>query len=81
MKGQLRIDKMFAFIVIDDDGTEGVIAIHGFSGNVFMPLIGADTSRIESLIPKADEACRLTGKKYRIIEFSTRKDVTIDYKS
>jgi hypothetical protein len=45
LKGQLRIDQMYAFIVLDDDGTEGIPAVPGPFGS--LPLVGADMARVE----------------------------------
>lgn len=45
MKGQLRIDEMYAFIMIDEDGTEGIPAIDG--GGVLLPFV-ENTSRWSS---------------------------------
>ena len=48
-----KITEMFAFVVVGDDGDEGIPAIQ--MGDLMMPLVGADMERIDSLRPQADE--------------------------
>lgn len=45
-----RIDEIWAWVCIDDDGNEGIPAILAPNGT-WMPAIGADKDRIESLRP------------------------------
>lgn len=73
-----KISEMFAFITEDnqpDPGGEGVI---GFSpdGKSWMPMVGADMSRIKSLLPYALDIKKRTGVDFRVIRFSLRKDIT-----
>jgi hypothetical protein len=42
-----KIDEMFAFIVTEDDGSEGIPAVE--MGGMAFPLVGADIERIDSL--------------------------------
>ena len=68
-----RIDEMYAFISYDkDDNDEGLTALHGGYG-VWMPMVGADMARVESLKPIAKEIAAITGKKIKICKFSTRE--------
>lgn len=69
MDGQERILSIFAFIVTDDDGTEGVPALS--SG---MPLVGADLARVASLRPFAQMAADAYGKPVTLAHFSVRTD-------
>lgn len=68
------ISKVTAFIAVGDDGDEGVIGMK--SGNTLIPLIGADSLRVLQLIPIAIEICKMANKELKILEFSTRTDVT-----
>lgn len=75
-----KIERMFAFVSEDtgpDD--EGIIGVCEPLTGIFMPMVGADQARIESLLPKAQEVAEVTGKQFRILEFSVRKDVTDQY--
>lgn len=74
-----RIEEMYAFIVEDagpDD--EGVVAIQseeGGYGRVWLPLVGADMARVESLIPLAKGIGDQLGKKVKLIKFSERQEL------
>lgn len=78
MDGQLRIDEMYAFIVVDPrDGTEGVIGIRGPDG--WLPMVGADLARIEALRPIAQQQATHFGTSVTLAVFSERRDVeTLD---
>jgi hypothetical protein len=77
MKGQLRINQIFAFIVLDDDGIEGVPAV-GYNG-MLLPLMGADMARIDSLKAIVQRDPALKGKKIILARFGHRENIgTID---
>lgn len=42
-----------------------------------MPLVGADMARMDSLRPAAEMVSRETGKRLRLIEFSTRQELEV----
>jgi hypothetical protein len=75
MKGQVRIDQIFAFICVDDDGTEGIPAISTPIG--VMPLVGADEARIESLRKYAEQISRDMGKKVTLVKFTNRIEMEV----
>jgi len=73
-----KIEKMFAFVAEDagpDD--EGIMGMS--MGSLMMPFVGADQARIKSLLEHAKHIQKITGKPFRILEFSVRKDVTQEY--
>jgi len=77
MKGQLRINQLFAFVIVDEDGTEGVPAI--WLNGTWFPLMGADMARVEDLkrIVAADPMYK--GKRVTIQRFGHRETIgTID---
>lgn len=77
MKGQLRIHQLFAFIMVDDDGTEGVPAF--FDGEVLMAMMGADMARVEDLKKLALADPIFKGRKITICRFGHREQVgTVD---
>ena len=77
MNGQLRINQVFAFVIVDEDGTEGVVAV--LRDGVWMPLMGADMSRVESLKALVRDAPQCRGKRVTILRFGDREDIgTID---
>jgi len=66
---------MYAF-VMEDSGPddEGVMGMS--MGEWMLPLVGADMSRVKSLIPHADTIAKAAGKPYKILRFSQREDIT-----
>jgi hypothetical protein len=78
MKGQLKINQLFAFILIDADGTEGVpgyLDVDGF----LKPMMGADMARVDSLKHLAETAPMFRGKRITIVRFGDREIIgTID---
>ena len=77
-----RIEEMYAFIVEDtgpDD--EGVIAIQSPPGDdgttLWLPLVGADMARVNSLRPTALGIARQLGKPVKLVHFSNRQDLEI----
>lgn len=68
----LKIDELYAFIAIDENGNEGIMSM--FDGTTHIPLIGADTARLDSIRPLADEVTRVSGIKYEIRYFKRAYD-------
>ena len=71
--GMPRILQLFAFLAVGDDGDEGVIA--GIMHGAWVPLVGADMARIDSLRRMAEQVARETGKRIVLAKFSAREDV------
>lgn len=74
MKGQLRIETVYAFIVVDDDGTEGIPAIQSPEGG-WVPLVGADLERVSSLRELVPFVAR--GKRVTLAHFTRRQDIEV----
>ena len=76
-----RIEQMYAFVVEDsgpDD--EGVVAIQsedGAYGPIWLPLVGADMARVESLKPLAKGIGQQIGKQVKLIRFDNRQDIEV----
>ena len=71
-----RIKCLYAFVAEDsgpDD--EGLCAMK--IGTQWMPLVGADMARAESLRPIAQAIAKDTNKKVKLLHFTTRKDVEV----
>lgn len=71
-----RIEQMYAFVAEDtspDD--EGVIGMN--TANGWIPLVGADLARVESLKPIARDIARQIGKPVKLLYFEKRKDVEV----
>ena len=70
----LRIDAIYAFVSVDEDGNEGVCAMP-LPGLGPVPMIAADAARLKSLIPMAEKLAKLSGIKIRLIKLTTRKEI------
>jgi hypothetical protein len=70
VNGQDKILSLYAYIVVDDDNTEGVPAVnlHG----VAMPLVGADLAAMTALRPMAQTVADQTGRNVQLAHFSVR---------
>ena len=73
MDGQFRITSLWAFTVVDEDGTEGIIG-QTIPGLGFTPLVGADLARIASLRPYAQQIATSLGRPVVLSHFSVRTD-------
>jgi len=70
-----KITTLTAFVAIDpENGDEGVMGFK--TNNGWIPLVCADEARIKQMLPIAEQISSETGTKYRILQFSTREDVT-----
>ena len=67
-----KIDELYAFTGIDDDGDEGVVVFQTPSG-MMMPMVGADLASVESLMPIAENIALVTGKQIAIYKFSKKE--------
>lgn len=65
-----RIETLWAYLAVHDDGDEGVIAAS--IGGVMMPLVAADEARLRDLRPYAEQVVALTGKAVRLVRFDHR---------
>ncbi|GAG78541.1 unnamed protein product [marine sediment metagenome] len=77
-----RIEEMYAFIVEDsgpDD--EGVMAMQTGLGDdgqsLWLPLVGADMARVNSLRSIAQGIGRQIGKKVTLVHFTNREDLEV----
>lgn len=77
VKNKLVIETITAFVSVDKDGNEGVIA--QMLGGAWTPFVCADPQRIDSILPLALELKKITGVPFKILQFSTREDITAKY--
>lgn len=72
-----RIDAMYAFVISDtSDDDEGVVATLG-PGNAWVPMVGADRARLDSLRTVAQQIASAAGKKIRLVRFSVREELDV----
>jgi hypothetical protein len=74
MDGQLRIEQMYAFVVLDKDNTEGVPAFTGADGTHY-PMMGADMAMVEKLKPMATVIAKQMGVKVTLCRFEVRTEL------
>jgi hypothetical protein len=67
-----KVTEMYAFVVADKDGNEGVPAFSSPSG-LMMPMVGADMHRVYQLLPIAQS---LFPGKFKIMHFANGEDIT-----
>ena len=74
-----KIMTMYAYISEDGPDDEGIVAVKmgGSKGDTWMPLVGADMERMESLRPMALAVARATGKKMILAYFQARTDYEV----
>ena len=78
MKGQLRIDSMYAFIQLDPaDNTEGVIAFLDPVSHMWMPAVGADMERVEQVRSIAELTAKSTGHPVQLVHFTHREEIEV----
>lgn len=72
------IKTITAIVSVDKDGNEGIIGQK--LGADWMPFVFADPNKIHLVLPMANEMTRQTGIPFKILQFSTREDVTEKFK-
>ncbi|KKL14353.1 hypothetical protein LCGC14_2516530 [marine sediment metagenome] len=70
----MKITEMFAFVSVDANGDEGVVAMTSPLG-MMLPLIGADMARVESLKLHAIKIAEVTGIPVILLKFSVREEI------
>jgi hypothetical protein len=70
-----KINALWAFLAVDEDGDEGVIGFQAGDGPV--PLVGADENRVESYRELATLTALASGLTVRLVKFSTREELEV----
>lgn len=71
-----KITQIYAFVAEDsgpDD--EGIMAMP--VGHIWMPMVGADMARVNSLRPVAAKIARRTKKPVKILRFTNRVELEV----
>jgi hypothetical protein len=69
----MKIDALYAFISVDENGMEGICAFKSQAG--WMPMVASDPDRVASIIPIAREMARAGKKEIKLIKVSVREDI------
>lgn len=64
----LKITEMFAFIIKDEDGNEGITAF--LNNGMMTPMVGADMARVEDLKLIAEDIAIATGQEVKLVKFT-----------
>ena len=71
----MRIDELYAIVAIAEDGDEAVPAFYSPALNMMLPMMGADISRLESLMPVAQGFATRTKTPMKILKFTAREQI------
>lgn len=71
----LKIEEMFAFVSVDEKGDEGVCGFTNPETGEWIPMVGADMARVDSLKGMARSIARITGRPVKLIKFRDRLEV------
>lgn len=69
-KNDKPIPELWAFLSIDPDGTEGIVAHLGSNG--WLPLVTGDEANLAAMRMMAREAASLSGRRIRLVKFTAR---------
>lgn len=67
-KNEKPLDYLYGVVSVDEDGNEGIIAIHD-QGIGFTPLIFENIKTIDMMLPQIKQYCKEGGIKARICKF------------
>lgn len=72
-----KIDQLFAFLAVDAEGNEGVMAYFDPPNNRWMPLVGADLAKVDQIRPIVEEMAKAANIKATLAVFSERKNMEV----
>lgn len=76
MRSPKKITEMYAYVVTQPDGGEGIPAFAGPEG-VLMPMVAADKERFDCLRPIAQNIANMTGQELRLLKFSVIEQIDV----
>lgn len=68
-----RIETLWAFVAVHEDGDEGVTGFLAVDGT-WMPMVAADRVRVDLLRPMAARIAKESGKPIRLVRLAGRVD-------
>ena len=71
------IDRIFAYIAVDENGEGEGIAAHFMPEQGWMPLVGADEERMMALRPVAQRLASAGNRRIVLAQFEDRRDIEI----
>lgn len=71
-----KIEHIWAFISVDEEGEDGIVAFN--HGHMWEPLIAADEARLNSgMRERAQLIADVSGKAVKLVRFSVREELEI----
>lgn len=71
-----RIEQVYAYVLVDPkDKTEGIPAF--MSGQGWLPMVGSDAARMDSLRPHAEGIAKKHGVPIELVRFTNRESVEV----
>lgn len=71
-----RIEQLYAFVA-EDSGPDDEGVIGAMTKDGWIPLVGADMARVNSLRPIAEGVARQLGKPVKLLQFTNRQDLEL----
>jgi len=68
-----HLEQLFAFVSVDAQGSEGIIAAQGTTGP--MPLVATDEAKVEQLRPIAMSVAKRSGITVKLVRFRGREEL------
>lgn len=72
-----KVEEVWAYVYEEADGNEGIPAFLLEGPQIWMPMIGADRTRVESLRPYAQKIANSTGKQLTLVRFGFRQEMEV----
>ena len=69
----LKIEEIFAYVGVDDDGNESVAELQ--IPGCWVPLVATDWDRVQSLKPLASQIAKAAGRPMKLVKFRERIEV------
>lgn len=76
----ITIDAIYAWVVTDptdERGQEGIPAMLDMHSRFWLPMVGGDMARIESLRPQVQSLADEMGQPIRLLKFSVREELEV----
>lgn len=74
----MKVEQMFAFIGVDRQGNEGIIAMQNPVDQSWMPMIFSNEKQLVPSYPVALTICQIENKQLKIVKFIMALDITQD---
>jgi len=71
-----KITKLYAFVLENDGGVEGLMAFYQPDTGGWMPMVGSDLKRVNQLHSIAKTISKTLGKPFKVLEFEKPTDIT-----